>query len=315
MSVRQFRFHVQARPVDRHCICAVLCRIPRKGKLCGDSFFRCDANPTMPIAAGLPQLACITDWRPLILVDVWAGTYCRDWAWLRGCVYLGTAAHSVIFFSPSLTDLSNRANQSTFMLACIRDVGSGKLRNIRTEHDAGATWLPNKKRPQLSTASGSDVKRKFSNQDRSSERAPSEPEPGREPTGSLIGTGALKPCRRETSAVPQPLLGAGSPSVSVCARVSLISQVPSPFPSMRRADPHLHSIGHATPCQRSQGPALRHSSNSAAEQKKKHAHDVAEQQQPAPLVPPRTPPRHMEKPGHTEHIPDAAPGRGTVTFP
>lgn len=43
-------------------------------------------------------------------------------------MYLGTAAHSVIILLPRSLIPSRANHQSTFMLACIRDVGNGKLR-------------------------------------------------------------------------------------------------------------------------------------------------------------------------------------------
>lgn len=81
----------------------------------------------------------------------------------RAWRYLGTAAHLVINFALLLTD-PNRANhQSTFMLACIRDVGGGKLRIVYTYVPMVRKGHPatDQETGSTSTASGSDVKEKI----------------------------------------------------------------------------------------------------------------------------------------------------------
>lgn len=162
-------------------------------------------------------------------------------------MYLGTAAHSVTVINNlarMLTD-PQPSQPPVHIHACLHQ-RCGRRKATYPYVPNGAQGPPGYREQETtfrpSTASGSDVKRKFSNQDRSSE--PSRARPAQGADGSLAGTPERMSRRRETSALPPPHLGAGSPSVSVWESVSLI-QSKSPCPlsipiHAGREDPHLH---------------------------------------------------------------------------
>lgn len=180
-------------------------------------------------------------------------------------MYLGTAAHSVTVINNlarMLTD-PQPSQPPVHIHACLHQ-RCGRRKATYPYVPNGAQGPPGYREQETtfrpSTASGSDVKRKFSNQDRSSE--PSRARPAQGADGSLAGTPERMSRRRETSALPPPHLGAGSPSVSVWESVSLI-QSKSPCPlsipiHAGREDPHLHLHRPRTPfAQRGCGPGSR----------------------------------------------------------
>ncbi|POS77267.1 hypothetical protein DHEL01_v204338 [Diaporthe helianthi] len=119
-------------------------------------------------------------------------------------------------------------------------------------------------------ASGSDVKRKFSSQDRSSVARAQRSEPDREPMGSRVTlrySHTSVPLAGDFRTTVIPFLDAGSPSLPVCDPLNQVRPSPSelsiPIPSMlqpaahkeRRSSPPPPS---ATPYHASgaQGPGL-----------------------------------------------------------
>lgn len=192
-------------------------------------------------------------------------------------MYLGTAAHSVTVIhnlARMLTD-PQPSQPPVHIHACLHQ-RCGRRKATYPYVPNGAQGPPGYREQETtfrpSTASGSDVKRKFSNQDRSSE--PSRARPAQGADGSLAGTPERMSRRRETSALPPPHLGAGSPSVSVWESVSLI-QSKSPCPlsipiHAGREDPHLHlHRPRHTIAQRGVWPRVPASRGTAAQQRRR----------------------------------------------
>lgn len=209
----------------------------------------------MPITAGLPQLASpIGD--PSFGAVVWVRTDGTGVG--RGDTQVPPLPQSSSS-ADWLTD-PNRANhtKSTHFMLCSasEDVGKRKLRIDTYQIDARATWLPNWKRPQPPPLAGATSRENF--RARTAVANPASQQ-DREPTGSLTSTRSPFRGWRETSALPLPSLGAGSPSLPVCAPlIKSVSHSGPPSISLNPSMPEEKiptstSIGHATPCQRGPG--------------------------------------------------------------
>lgn len=143
--------------------------------------------------------------------------------------------------------IPSRANhQSTFMLACIRDVGGGKLRihTYRTGRRGHLATESRKRHFDPPPLAGATSRENF--RTKTAVANPVEPEPSREPTGlsqvllnPYLADGRLPHYHRPILARARPL----SPSGVCVPHQSSPVQVPLPtlhtHPSGRE-DPHLH---------------------------------------------------------------------------
>lgn len=164
------------------------------------------------------------------------------------------------------------------MLACIRDVGGGKLRihTYRTGRRGHLATESRKRHFDPPPLAGATSRENF--RTKTAVANPVEPDHRQGADGSLASTPERISRRRETSALPPPHLGAGSPSVSVwCLCPSSVQSSPSPpahspYPSMQRrspppppsATPHHCPAGGCGPGSRPRGTAAQHRSAAGA---------------------------------------------------
>lgn len=212
------------------------------------------------------------------------------------------------------------------MLACIRDVGGGKLRihTYRTGRRGHLATESRKRHFDPPPLAGATSRENF--RTKTAVANPVEPDHRQGADGSLASTPERISRRRETSALPPPHLGAGSPSVSVwCLCPSSVQSSPSPpahspYPSMQEEKiPTSTSIGHATPLPSGgvwpRVPASRHSSTASQRRRSKNRTmylgtlspaRLAKSNNPAEQAAPH-PDTWMEKPGRTDTHTHAQP--------
>lgn len=165
------------------------------------------------------------------------------------------------------------------MLACIRDVGGGKLRihTYRTGRRGHLATESRKRHFDPPPLAGATSRENF--RTKTAVANPVEPDQRREPTGlsqvllnACLADGRLPHYHRPILARARPL----SPSGSLCPSFSPSPPAHSPFPSMQEEKiPTSTSIGHATPLPSggmAQGPGLEGHSSTAAPQEQKQKH-------------------------------------------